>query len=228
MILYNTLMGVAAGTAEIMVALLARKLHRRESIAPEGWALTFGILGVILTFLSGLMTVTWPLNVNPPMNILFGEPAFVLGLLLLAAAFFMWTRAEAFLDLDDTAFERLIGVVTPVSWLVFVLGLILLSCTLAVFRFGFVGAAPAEEPISGLLHDYPAAENTFIGLLYAVSAVGPLLAPFALRNLGGRIAQAAVFCMAVSGTVFLLFSVMNYYTHIGLLVNLLQKTSFKM
>ncbi len=117
MILYNTLMGVAAGTAMLMVPILARKLHRRESIAPEGWALTFGILGVILTFLGGLMTVTWPLNVNPPINIMFGEPTLVLGLLLLAAALFMWRRPDAFLDLKDETFNRLIRVLTPVSWL---------------------------------------------------------------------------------------------------------------
>src|SRR5262245_51871846 len=129
-------MGVAAGTAQLMVALLARKLHARESIAPEGWAVSFGILGAVLTFLSGLMTVIWPLNVNPPINIMFDEPT------LLAA--------------------------------------------------------------------------------------GPMLAPFALRNLDGRAARTVVWCMAASGAAFLLFSLMNYYTHIGLLVNMLQKASFKM
>jgi hypothetical protein len=139
----------------------------------------------------------------------------------------MWRRPDAFRDLEGEAFNRLIRVLTPVSWLVFVQGLILLSCTLAVFRFGFVGAAPAEEPISGLLHDHPWVENTFIGLLYALSAAGTLLAPFALRNLGSRVAQVAGWSMAVSGAVLLLFSVMNYYTHIGLLVNMLQKKSFK-
>ena len=187
------------------------------------------VVGVILSFMGGLVSVTWPLTANPPINIMFGEPTLVLGLLLLAAAAFLWTRPDAFLDLQNgAAFDRLIRVATPVSWLVFVLGLILLSCTVAVFRFGFVGAATAEEPISGLVHGYPWVENTFVGLLYALSATGPLLAPFALRDLRGRVAQAAGWCMAVSGVALLLFSVMNYYTHIGLLVNLLQKKSFRM
>jgi len=128
--------------------------------------------------MGGLVSVTWPLTANPPINIMFGEPTLVLGLLLLAAAAFLWTRPDAFLDLQNgAAFDRLIRVATPVSWLVFVLGLILLSCTVAVFRFGFVGAATAEEPISGLVHGYPWVENTFVGLLYALSATGPLLAP---------------------------------------------------
>lgn len=227
MILYNTLMGVAAGTAMLAVPILARKLHRRELIEPEGWALVFGILGVILTFLSGHMTVTWPLNANPPINIMFGEPTLVLGLLLLAAALLMWRRPDAFLNLQDDDLKSLIRVLTPLTWLVFVLGLILLACTVAVFRFGFVGAAPAEEPISGLLHDYPLLENSFIGLLYALGTVGPLLTPFALRNLGSRLARLAGWSMAVSGAGFLLFSVMNYYTHIGMLVNMLQNKSFR-
>jgi hypothetical protein len=33
--------------------------------------------------------------------------------------------------------------------------------------------------------------------------------------------------MAVGGAAWLLFSVMNYYTHIGLLANLHQKTGFE-
>ncbi|MDN5274913.1 MAG: hypothetical protein JWP06_814 [Candidatus Saccharibacteria bacterium] len=58
MIMYNTLMGVCAGLALVLLALLGRKLVRREIIAPEGWSLTFGIVGVVLTFLSGLMAIT--------------------------------------------------------------------------------------------------------------------------------------------------------------------------
>jgi hypothetical protein len=227
MIMYNTLMGVAAGSAQLLVAALADRLRRREPIAPEGWALSFAVLGVILTVLGGAMTVTWPLTVNPPINVMFGEPSLVLGLLLLAAAAFMWAHPDAF-DAGDEAVARLVRVMMPVAWLVFVLGLMLLSCTVAIFRFGFVGAAPAEEPISGLLHGYPQAENTFVGLLYAVSTVGPLLAPFAVRDPGGRVAQVAGWSMGVGGAAWLLFSVMNYYTHIGLLVNLLQKTRFEM
>lgn len=225
MILYNTLMGVAAGTALLAVPILADKLHRREAIAPEGWALTFGVLGAILAFLGGLMTVTWPLNAKPPVNIMFGEPTFALGLLLLAAALFMWRSPEAFRDLRDDAFDRVIRVLTPVSWLVFVLGLILLSCALAVFRFDAIGAAPAQEPIAGRLQNHPAVENTFIGLLYVLTGAGAVLAPFAVRDLGSRLARVAGWSMAASGAVWLLFSLMNYYTHIGLLARLLEEAA---
>lgn len=218
MILYNTVMGVAAGMALVLVPVLVRKVARRESIAAEGWALSFGVLGVVLSVLGGLMAVTWPLSAKDQVNILFGEPTFFLGLLLLAAALYMWRRAASFSDLDDAALDRLERVATPVSWLVFALGLILLACTIAIFRFTAIGAAPAEEPIMGRFSEDAWVENTLVGLLYALSAAGTLLAPWALRDLGGRVAKAAGTCMVAGGVVLVLYSAMNYYTHIGLLV----------
>lgn len=233
MILYNTLMGVCAGLALILVPVLARKLYRRQPVAAEGWALTFGILGLILTFLSAAMAVTWPLNANPPINILFSEPNVVLGVLLLAASFFLWRQRDTITELAssnkrsaDAAELHLERVLMPVSWLVFALGLVLASCAAAIFRFILVGGAPAEEPITGLLHDQPWIENTFFGVLYSLSALGALLAPFAVK---GRKAVRMVmgYAWVIAGICFLLFSVMNYYTHIGLLVNLLEGKNYE-
>lgn len=234
MILYNTLMGVAAGLALILVPLLARKLYLKRTIAAEGWSLSFFVTGALLTFLGGLMTVTWPLTVNPPINIAFAEPTLMLGLLLLAAAFFLWRNRETVEAIGSgnakaaaEAHDRLQKVLMPVSWVVFGLGLTLVACTFAIFRFTLVGSAPAEEPISGLLHDYPAVENAFFGIIYGLSALGSVLAPFAIRNLGGTLAKVAFACLISAGVIFLLFSVMNYYTHIGLLVNLEKGTDFR-
>lgn len=233
MILYNTLMGVAAGLALILIGVLARKLYLRKPIAPEGWSLSFGILGVTLAVLGGLMSTTWPLTVNEPINILFGEPCMLFGLLLVGAAIFLWGRREIFVKIDgssktsDEAFSYMLRAMVPVSWVIFGLGLILLSCSLAIFRFSFIGSAPAEEPISGLLHDYPLIENTFFGIIYALPAVGALLAPFVVRaKFGGTVSKIALWCLVLGGVVFLLFSAMNYYTHIGLLVNLQQGKHF--
>jgi uncharacterized membrane protein len=234
MILYNTLMGVCAGLALILVPLLARKLYRRQKIAPEGWAITFGILGLILTFLSGLMAVTWPLTVNPPINIVFSEPNLVFGVLLLAASFFLWKQREVIAvmgsgdkKLADAAEANLDRVLMPVSWLVFTLGLILAACTAAIFRFMLVGGAPEAEPITGRLHDMPWIENTFFGILYGLSALGALLAPFALRNRRSFAWSIMGRVWIVAGVMFLLFSVMNYYTHVGLLTNIQKGTDYK-
>ena len=234
MVLYNTLMGVAAGLALILVPLLGRKLYRRERIAPEGWSLTFAVLGIILTFLGGLMTVTWPLTANPPINIIFAEPTLVLGLLLLAGAWYLWRQRLVVMALAtgtkheaDEAQTTIARVLSPVSWLVLALGLMLLACTLAILRFGFVGGAPAEEPISGLLHDKPWIENTFFGVIYGLSALGALTMPFVVRRPASKLAWLIGISWTVAGVAFLLFSAMNYYTHVGLLVNLLEGKNFE-
>lgn len=234
MILYNTLMGVCAGLALILVPVLARKLYRRERVSAEGWSIAFYSVGSILTFLSALMAVTWPLTANPPINIMFAEPSLILGVLLLLAGFFLWKRRDTIAALSDkkqavsdAAYDDLQRVMRPVSWVLFALGLVLLSCTAAIFRFVLVGSAPEFEPITGLLHNYPGIENGFFGVLYGLSALGCLLAPWAVRNQAGTAARVVFTSLLVAGVCFLLFSAMNYYTHIGMLVNLERGTNYR-
>jgi hypothetical protein len=231
--MYNTLMGVCAGLALVLLALLGKKLTRREVIAPEGWALAFGIVGVVLTFLSGLMAVTWPLTVNPPLNILFAEPSLMLGVMLIAASIFLAKQKTAVNALASTdkkvaaeADIYLRRVLAPVSWIIFGVGLILAFSTIAIFRFTIVGSAPAAEPISGLLHDYPLIENTFFGILYGLPTVGALLTPLALRKPRSRLPAIVGYSWAIAGVSFLLFSALNYYTHSGMLINMLRGTNF--
>jgi hypothetical protein len=234
MIIYNTVMGVAAGLALIMVPLLARNLYMRKSVSGEGWALSFGVLGFILALLGGLMSTTHPLFVNPPINIVFGEPTFFLGLLLLAAAIFLWARRDVIADVgssnkkvSDDAYMYIKKVAAPVSWVVFGLGLILLSCTLAILRFELVGGAPPIEPITGNLSGHPAVENTFFVLLYGLPAIGCLLVPRAVRNLAGKAGRIVLWTFMISGVAFLLFGAMNYYTHVGLQINQQRGTNYK-
>lgn len=235
MILYNTLMGVAAGLALILLPMLIARLRLRKAVGAEGWAISFGVLGVILALLGGLMATTWPLTVNQPINIMFGEPCMLFGLLLIGAAIFLWSRREIIAGVassdkkvSDKAYAYLLDVMKPVSWVVFGLGLALAACSLAIFRFTIVGAAPAEEPISGLLHNHPLIENTFFGIIYALPAVGALLAPLMVRGkLGGSVTKIAAWCLLLGGIAFLLFSAMNFYTHMGLLVNLLKGQNFE-
>jgi uncharacterized membrane protein len=215
-ILYNTVVGVASGLALCLVPALGRRIARGTPSSAEGWALAFGVLGLAAGILGGLITVTWPITAKPQANILFGEPTLLLGLLLLAAAAYLWRHPDCLDPADDDGRRRLQAVLGPVSWVVFGLGLILLSCSIAVFQFSAIGAAPPTEPISGSL---PAGvENAFFGVLYLVTAAGTLLAPWAVRDLRGAIAQVAGWCLMVAGVVLTLYSAMNYYTHIGDLV----------
>ena len=48
MILYNTIVGLAAGVALVLVARLFKQLAKSEKVPAEGHALSFGMTGFIL------------------------------------------------------------------------------------------------------------------------------------------------------------------------------------
>jgi len=85
---YNTVMAVAAGVGLLLVVDLGRRLRREEAVGVEGYAVAFAIVGALLTVTGLHMTLTWPLApIGFPFdNIVFGEPALVFGVILLAAA----------------------------------------------------------------------------------------------------------------------------------------------
>ena len=49
MILYNTIVGLAAGVGLLLVVKLLKQFSNGEKVQPEGFALTFGITGFIQT-----------------------------------------------------------------------------------------------------------------------------------------------------------------------------------
>jgi hypothetical protein len=51
MILYNTIVGLAAGVGLLLVAQLLKQFANGEKVQPEGFALAFGIAGFIQTVL---------------------------------------------------------------------------------------------------------------------------------------------------------------------------------
>ncbi|RGC68339.1 hypothetical protein C5N14_14000 [Micromonospora sp. MW-13] len=242
---YNTIMSVAAGVGLLLIVALGRQvLHRRE-IVPEGWAMAFVVLGAILAATGLHMTLTWPLASGGFAfdNIIFGEPALAFGVLLLAAGFVLWRRAPLFAagsgdlaagsgdlaagtgDAGDrepaVADERLRYtrlVLAPISVFVFALGLACFAIAAAGWTYTLF-AAPPEEPISGKFAEYPLVEATFISGLYVLVGVGAVLFPFALRRLRRPLVLIAGGAWALAGLAFLLFGALNYFTHIGLIVN---------
>lgn len=87
---YNTLMAIPAGLALLMIAGLGYRLVKGGGIHRKAWAMAFGALGAILTFLGAVMTVTWPLTGPTAFdNIAFGEPSLAMGVILIAGAFLL-------------------------------------------------------------------------------------------------------------------------------------------
>lgn len=200
MILYNTLVGWAAGVILLVFSGMLRRLDRGDRSVPTGTAVVLTVTGLALTFLSGLMAVTWPLKVNPPINIAFAEPCLVLGLFALVGGLVALIGPGLPDDRGQRSLELAIGAV----------GLPLLAVALAVFRFNLVGDAPDAEPITGQVKGW---ENTTFGLVYLVASVGCFLVVARQRVI-------AAWAFFVVGAFFLVFASLNYYTHIGLLVNL--------
>ena len=216
---YNTIMSLAAGAGLLLVVALGRQfLSSRRPTTYDGWALAFGALGFTLVTTGLHMTLTWPLAGQgfPFDNIIFGEPALAFGVLLLAASFYLWKRGGELLGDDRVA--RTARIAGPISVFVFGAGLACFGIAAAGWKYTLF-AAPPEEPISGEFAQWPILEASFMSGLYVLVGIGALLFPFALRRPKGWMSPVVGVVWGLAGIAFLLFGGLNYFTHIGLIVN---------
>lgn len=216
---YNTIMAVAAGAGLLLVVALGQRLLTHHRIVPEGWALAFAALGFTLVVTGVHMTLTWPLAGQgfPFDNIIFGEPALAFGVFLSAAAWFLWWRGATLMEAPDPV-HRAAVLTGPISVFVMGMGLACFGIAAAGWKYTLF-AAPPEEPVSGEFADHPMLEASFISGLYVLVGIGALLFPLALRRRATWPAWVVGGCWAVAGLLFLLFGGLNYFTHIGLIVN---------
>jgi len=203
MILYNTMMGFCAALVLLItsnILKLSQGSFERLSSTVHGYGLL--VAGVPLTVLSFLMATTWPLKVNLPINILFAEPSLILGMLAITGGTFLVVNSTRRIKINGRVF----------IWIVAAVGLMLLSCSAAIFRFNVVGDAPSMEPISGQFHGW---ENTTFGIIYLIAALSCLALPFTVTD--GTLIKLVRYGWNTVGVFFLVFSCLNYYTHMGLL-----------
>lgn len=247
--MYNTLMAVSAGGGLLLLVMLGRELLAARRVVAEGWAAAFFTLGAIMTFLGGVMTVTWPLprladNCCRQDNIIFGEPTLAFGVMLLAGGWLLM-RVRGVRD-ETTGIVRMTDVVTwprlatamqPLAWFAAVMGLGLAGIAVAGVKYKLY-AAPPQEPISGRFADHPLIEALFISSIFAFVAIGAILFPFGLRaaarswaSLGstadthephaaGPLLSITAVCWVIAGIMLVGFGALNYFTHIGLIMNL--------
>lgn len=224
MITYTTLMGLAAGLAILLVTILGYRLfYKRTAVTSfDGWALSFAGLGGILTVLGAHMSIAWPLQ-NPERfkNFMFGEPVFVLGVLLVLAALFLWRRGDMLVDMlsaksdgQEKVQVYLAAVIQPVVWIVFGLGLALAACTVAAFQYEVFATAPSQEPIFGTLPK--SVVNISLCLLYALPAIGCLLVPLAFYSRNRAAMAVSGIALFLTGIGWLAVAVLVYYTHIAM------------
>ncbi len=225
---YNTIMSLAAGAVLLSLSKMMKNLRNNTKINPRGLALNLGVLGLIL-FTTGLhMTLTWPLAPDFPFdNIVFGEPSLALGSISLAMSFYFWSQHNP-LEADDQPLVTISQTMRHFKYILYGIGLALIAIGFAGVTFQLF-AAPPQEPITGLLADYPMVEAVFISLLWALTGVAALLMPSVLDDFSqSRLKEttkvkATLTLMKGTGWVFLLFGAINYFTHIGLVVNTMPK-----
>jgi uncharacterized membrane protein len=220
-------MSVAAGGALMSLVYFARALLREKDIHLESWALSFAVPGFILTATGMHMSLTWPMaKYFPYDNIIFGETSLGFGVLLLAAAFYLWKRSAQILATGNPA-SYLARVAKPLCVLIVGMGLALGAIAMAGLVFQLF-AAPPEEPISGNFAAYPWLEATFMSGMFGFVGIGAVLFPFAIRGASTGSQQTGVqklvgFVWWLSGLGFFLFGALNVFTHIGLVVHTMAK-----
>ncbi|AZU60748.1 DUF981 family protein [Neobacillus mesonae] len=228
---YNTIMSVSVGVALLSIVNFFSHLNSNKIGHIEGWAIGFGIPGFILTLTGLHMTLTWPLSKMGFAfdDIIFGESSLAFGVLLLAITVLLWRKANLYLkqgiDMNDTTVvseklkKELPSLLKPLSFFAAAMGfaLIAMGCAGVTFR---LFAAPPQEPISGLFAAYPMIEATFMSILLALTGVGAIL--FAVNqkekpNLG--LVKFNRSAWVITGIIWTAFGIMNYFTHIGLIVH---------
>ena len=222
---YNTIMAIAAGSGLCSIAQTIKKAAEKSQIHPEGWAINFGVLGIILFFTGLHMTLTWPMAKYFPFdNIIFGEPSLALGALLLALAFYCWKRSDLIATADEPI-ALMAGNLRHLRYFLYGLGLACIAIAFAGVIFQLF-AAPPEEPLTGLFADQPMLEATAISGLYAIIGVSALLMPGNLDRFAEQKAlpyslgqRLAYILMMIAGIVWIVFGALNFFTHIGLIIH---------
>lgn len=228
MVVYNELVAVTAGAGLIGFAWFLAHLIKNRRVDSEGWAAFFGVTGLLLLVTGLHTTLTWPFGGDgfEYANIAFGQPAAGFGALLLFAAIYLWRHRDVLAGEVETANERLLSALKPVSIFVGALGLGMAVLAISFVRYQ-LGAAPPEEPISGRFGHLPLIEAVFLGGLWGIVAVGMLLFAIALLTERPQLLRWVVRAWVIGGVVFLLFGAMNFYTHIGMYYNISNGTMIK-
>lgn len=220
---YNTIMSIAVGAALITLTHFISAIHKKAISQPDAWAISFAASGVILFVTGAHMTLTWPLAKYFPFdNIIFGETSFTFGVLLLIASFYLWKKG-CLLSSDKNPAEVFAKLTTPLSTLIMGLGLALIAIACAGISFQLF-AAPPEEPISGRFAEYPWVEAIAMSGLFALVGLGALLFPLSMKRFSSSsplnfFQKTMTSVWLISGYSFLLFGALNFYTHIGLIIN---------
>lgn len=210
MITYTTIMGLVVGISLMLVPYFMYLLFTRKTeVTIVSWSATLGGLGATLVLFGGAMSLTWPLK-DPEKykNFMFGEPVFMLGILLIVAAVVLWSQGT------HLNAETIFNFARPASFIIFALGLALSALTIGAVQYEVFATAPPQEPLLGTLPK--SLVNLSLCSLFAIPAFGCLAATAGIWFKSIRFLKVAGVSWFIAGAGWLIVSVVVYYTHIAM------------
>ncbi|GGL70616.1 DUF981 family protein [Halocalculus aciditolerans] len=232
LILYNTLMGLAAGVGLLLLVGFARYGSTASKPTRDAWAWTFAGLGGLLAALGLHVCLTWPLL--GAANIVFGEPALAFGVLLLVTAAVVFrtpiesddvhsvsdtvvtygrrkpllARVGGLRETRDAMPDELLVALRPVTYVGAFAGLMvgLLGVSGAVFG-EILFRPPASEFPAGLVAG-TGIEAAYMAGTYVVLGLGAMVLPFGfhdrsyLNPAGSLLTLAAVLLLGITFVSF--------------------------
>ncbi|MEV0732390.1 DUF981 family protein [Polymorphospora sp. NPDC050346] len=219
MITYTGAMGTCAGVGLLLLVGLGYRLVWRPGPLPgwEGWALSLGSLGAISTALGLHMTLTWPLTLEGEVykNFVFGEPILILGVLLLAAARWVWRRGPELAEGVDGLVDVVYAACRPVAVIILVQGAVLASNLVGAVNYKIFSTAPVQEPIFGTWPE-PVVSIGLYAIVLALPALGALLLPVGVWLRSRPVLATAGAAWVAAGVGLTLAGVVVYGAHIAM------------
>jgi len=228
-------MSITIGVGLLLIVRFMKHLKRSKIGQLEGWSIGFAIPGFILTITGAHMSLKSPLYKIDFLynNIIFGELSLAFGVLLLAVSILLWRKANVFAKnnvdyIDSMSISRILMkeapiLLKPLTYFTFALGLALLSIAIASIRLQLFTTLN-DDLITSSFTKYPLVEGLFISGFYAITGIGAILLPFTLKQYAKpSIFKIMITCWKIAGIAFILFGMLNYFTHIGLIVHSMGK-----
>jgi uncharacterized membrane protein len=228
LILYNTIMGLAASSALLLFAPFSQSIGNTPPSVRKAWGWTFGVLGGLLIVLGIHVNIAWPLL--GAANIIFGEPSLIFGVLLVAAAAIIYRtpidgEPETLVNVDDHVGQESLwraGDLPPELRVAFrPLALVGALAGIMVILLGWAGAAfgtivfrpPTTEWPTGLVAG-TGLEIVYMVGTYTVLGIGALLLPAGLRD-SDKLRWSG-YLLAISGVLLLFITMISFVGHVSM------------
>jgi len=227
LILYNTVMGLAASAGVLLLVVFSQRGARAPADVRKAWAVVFGALGTVLTVLGVHLNVEWPLL--GAANVIFGEPSLMFGVLLLAAAVIIYRtpveEAKSLSEMDDGISlsdlwdveplpRELAVALRPVAYVGALAGVMVVLLGWGGAAFGeIVFRPPTTEWPTGIVAG-TGLEIVYMTATYTLLGLGAILLPAGLHN-PDRLRTAGVL-LSVSALLVLFITLISFLGHVSL------------